>query len=46
MNGEGLLIIGWDRRMVPPDNINEIPPTKIAVEDVVNVDDLRVKQEK
>ena len=35
---DGLLIIGWDREMQQPENFTEIPPTKIAVEEVIDIE--------
>lgn len=41
MEADGTLIIGWDREMNPPENITEIPPTKIAVEVDIDIESLR-----
>ena len=38
---DGMLVIGWDRNMRLPDNIADIPPTKIAVEEGLDVEDYR-----
>ena len=36
-----MLLIGWDRTIRIPDNFNDIPPTKIAVEETFNVEEYR-----
>ena len=38
---QGMLVIGWDRTMRLSKNFEEIPPTKIAVEEVLNVEEYR-----
>ena len=38
---QGMLLIGWDRKMRLPDNFVEIPLTKIAVEEAFNVEEYR-----
>ena len=38
---EGVLIVGWDREMKTPANFTKIPPTKIAVEESLNVEKYR-----
>jgi len=42
LKADGTLIIGWDRKMMPPGNFSEIPPTKIAVEEGISIDDFRI----
>ena len=37
----GELIIGWDRTMRPPRNYTVIPPSKIAVEEELDIEKLR-----
>lgn len=41
MTSTGMLVIGWDRKMNPPNNITVIPPTKIAHKDYKNIDAYR-----
>ena len=31
-NAEGLMTIGWTRKLVPPNNYSEIPETKVVVQ--------------
>ena len=38
---EGVLIVGWDREMRTPENFTEIPTSKIAVEESLNVEHYR-----
>lgn len=38
---DGLLIIGWDRKMMTPANYSAIEPTKVAVEEDYTKDDAR-----
>ena len=41
LSSTGILKIGWNKEMMPPQNVTEIPPTKIAVEDKIVLDDYR-----
>ena len=41
LSSTGVLKIGWNKEMVPPANVTEIPPTKIAVEEGLSLDDYR-----
>ena len=41
LDSTGMLKIGWNKEMMPPQNVTEIPPTKIAVEDKIVLDDYR-----
>jgi hypothetical protein len=36
-----VLKIGWNKEMEPPENVTEIPPTKIAVEEGITLDKYR-----
>ena len=36
-----MLLIGWDRNMRLPENFTDIPPTKIAVEENLNLENFR-----
>ena len=41
LDSTGMLKIGWNKEMMPPKNVSEIPPTKIAVEEAINLNDRR-----
>ena len=41
LSSNGILQIGWDKRMRPPETIDTIPPTKIAVEAHINIEEIR-----
>ena len=41
LSADGMLLIGWDRDMRPPQNFSDIPPTKIAVEEGVDLEKFR-----
>ena len=41
LRNDGLLVIGWDRKMSPPSNYSAIEPTKVAVEEEMERKDIR-----
>ena len=45
LSQDGVLIIGWDKTMEPPEDFDRIPPTKIAVEPSIDLDEIRFWQD-
>ena len=45
LTSDGIVVIGWDKTMDPPDEIDIIPPTKIAVEPSIDLEELRFWQD-
>lgn len=43
---DGVLQIGWTKVMKPPMNTTEIPPTQIAIEEGMNLDDYRFTEKR
>ena len=46
LSSDGVLKIGWNKEMKPPKNITEIPPTKIAVEEGMSLEEYRFYEER
>ena len=44
LSPNGVLLIGWDKKMRPPEIIESIPPTKIAVEAHIDLEEIRFWQ--
>lgn len=40
---DGVLVIGWDSQMIPPQNLTRIPTTQVAIEADTGVNELRYR---
>ena len=44
LDAAGLMTIGWDNKMLLPENYFAIPSSKVAIDSSIEIEDLRFRQ--